>query len=463
MTDTNIAVLKQQDLHDLDYITTDSGNADRLIREYGRDFRYCEPLGGWLHWNGVRWQVENAAIWEKARDIGKALLHEAADANDKNNGDRLWQHGRFTLSESGMRKMIALAVKDSRVRVGPELFDSNPYLLNCLNGTIDVCTGKLRDHDRTDLITKLAPVSYDPKAKAPTWYRFVKRVLPKPNVRRYVRKATGQALTGIADEQAFYLNQGVGDNGKNTYFDTLITLLGDYAGTMDIEALMEKRSGGGATPELAQLKGKRFVVASESEENHRLKPALVKRLTGDKYIKARDLYKSPMEFERTHKLFMHVNHLPEISDTGYAMWKRVRFIHWEVRISAAEKDTHLSDKLQDELSGILNWALKGYRTYLDEGLEPPDEVKAATQRYRDDMDKVGQFIADRCVNYKPNLYVSKEGLYAAYQDWCEKNGVYAEKERKFGERMIERGFDKNDKEYIAGKQARVWRGISLLH
>jgi putative DNA primase/helicase len=112
----------------------------------------------------------------------------------------------------------------------------------------------------------------------------------------------------VADEQAFYINHGVGDNGKNTLYDTIIAMLGDYADTMDIDALMEKRNGRGASPELAKLKGKRFVVASESDEGQRLKPGLIKRLTGDRYIEARALYKDPMKFERMHTLFMHVNH-----------------------------------------------------------------------------------------------------------------------------------------------------------
>jgi len=99
--------------HDIDYITTDSGNADRLIREHGRDFRYCEPLGGWLHWNGVRWQVDNAAIWERAEHVGKEYLREAAEADDRQEAERLWQHGRYTLSERGMSRMISLTDKDA--------------------------------------------------------------------------------------------------------------------------------------------------------------------------------------------------------------------------------------------------------------------------------------------------------------------------------------------------------------
>jgi putative DNA primase/helicase len=461
--------MNKQELH---YTTTDSGNADRLIEDYGHDFCYCEPLGGWLHWNGVRWLVDRAAIWACARAVGKGIAHDAADTDNRSDADMVWRHGKYSLSESGIRKMILLAEMDARVRVGAELFDMDPYLLNVSNGTIDIRnihtdTGELRkqlrNHDRHDLITKLAPVTYDSDAEAVMWDSFVERVLPDEEVRKYVQKAIGQALTGATEEQAFYLNQGVGDNGKNTLFDTIITLLGDYAEIMDIDVLMEGRGGGGASPELAKLRGKRFVVASESDEGHRLKPGLIKRMTGDKYITARALYKDTIKFERQFKLFMHVNHKPEISDTGYALWKRVRLIPWTVRIPAQEKDKRLPYKLGQELSGVLNWALAGYRLYDKEGLEPPPEIiQATTQAYRYDQDKVGQFIAEKCTTEETaNLYVTKDSLYNAYSVWCGNNNIYPLQTRKFGEKMFEKQFAEKVMK-IAGKATKVWLGIGLL-
>jgi putative DNA primase/helicase len=190
MTDTT-TVPKVAPKHDLDYITTDSGNADRLIREHGEDFRYCEPLGGWLHWNGVRWQLDNAAIHQRARELGKTLLVEAADESDNHIRNTLIQHARYTLGHSGIERMVKEAKKYEQVIVSPDLFDADPYLINCWNGTVDVKTGKLHDHRREDLITKLAPVAYDPKADDTEWARFLERVIPDKDLRDFLRTSVG--------------------------------------------------------------------------------------------------------------------------------------------------------------------------------------------------------------------------------------------------------------------------------
>jgi putative DNA primase/helicase len=159
---------------------------------------------------------------------------------------------------------------------------------------------------------------------------------------------------------------------------------------------------------------------------------------------------------------MHVvNHKPEIGDTGYAMWKRVRLIPWTVVIPKAEKDRRLPYKLGQELSGILNWHLEGYKMYASEGLVPPRAVQEATNAYRGDMDKLAQFISDECVTGDTNLYVSKDSLYNAYDVWCDRNGVGTEKKRRFGERMIEKGYDPDQQERVNGKKVRVWKGIGL--
>lgn len=224
-----ITMPEQAHTHDLNYITTDAGNADRLVREHGTDFRYCEPLGGWLTWSGVRWQVDNAGIYERAKSVGRAMLHEAAEAKDDHVRDRLISHAKNSLNERGVKAMVNLAKTDEQIKVSPDLFDADPYLLNAYNGIVDMRTGELRKHDRTDLITKLAPVSYDPDAEGAEWSKFLERVLPDEELRDFMRMSVGYSAIGNAAEHVMFILYGLGANGKSTFTETLKATLGDYA------------------------------------------------------------------------------------------------------------------------------------------------------------------------------------------------------------------------------------------
>jgi putative DNA primase/helicase len=469
MIDTTIEQDLDLQLTDIRYEPQDNDNAERLITDYGEDFKYCNALGGWLHWTGSRWTIDNAAIWDAAKRLGKEMRVEATTIANRKDSDTYWKRAQYALSKAGLQRMVELAETDSRVIVGPKLFDADPYLLNVYNGTMDLRTGEKRDHARNDLLTKLAPVAYFPTAKAPEWNKFIRRVLPHGAVRRYVRKAVGNALTGAIEQQAFYLNHGEGDNGKSTFFDTLLKLFGDYGDTLDIDVLMESSKSGNATPELANLKGKRFVVSSENSEYQKLNEGRIKRLTGNATINARHLYCEPMTFDRTHKLFLEVNHLPEFNGTDPAMKRRIRRIPWDVKIKPVEKDILLPKKLEKELSGILNWALTGLRNYQAEGLAPPKAVEEATEEYCDENDRIGQFIDEMCeidkrlmLDGRPNedLWVTVEDLYEAYKAWTG-GKVYLTKPR-FGKQVAQRDAINQIPKKIANKTTRIWTGITLL-
>ncbi len=130
----------------IDYLTTDTANADRLVRDHGRDYLYCNALGGWLHWTGTRWVPDNTSIKEAAKDVGRSLLHEAAEKNDRLERDQLIAHAKNTLKERGINAMVNLATTDPAIGVEADIFDANPYLFNVLDGTIDVRTGAIHDH-----------------------------------------------------------------------------------------------------------------------------------------------------------------------------------------------------------------------------------------------------------------------------------------------------------------------------
>ncbi len=438
------------------YLCTDTGNAERLADRHGANLRYCYPWGKWLVYDGTRWRVDDrGAVVRLAKDAARSIFEEAKEAPDDETAKRLGKWASSSLSEGKLRAMISLAQSEPGIPVLPEEMDASPDLLNVLNGTIDLRTGELREHRRADLVTKLAPVEYDPDAATPLWARTLERTLPSEEVRGFFKKLCGYALTGDVSEHILPVLYGTGANGKSTVLNALLEAAGEYGMQAAPDLLIAKR---GAHPtEIADLFGMRLVASIEVEDGRRLAEALVKNLTGGDKIRARRMRQDNWQFGPTHTVFMAVNHKPIVKGTDTGIWRRIRLIPFTETIPPAEQDKQLPAKLRAELPGILAWAVEGCLEWRREGLQAPEAVRRATAGYRSEMDVIGDFISDRCYR-REQLQVGKDELYKAYQMWCEDAGERAESKRKFGMILKDRGIEDGRN---AERTQRIWKGIGL--
>jgi putative DNA primase/helicase len=180
----------------------------------------------------------------------------------------------------------------------------------------------------------------------------------------FLQKAIGYSLTGRVNEKALFFLHGTGDNGKTTLIEAVRKIMGEYAGTVDIDALMKKSGVPEKERAIADLLGKRFVTSSEAAEGEALHEARIKNLTGMGRLSGRRIYGSAFEFDPQFKLFIDANHKPHISGTEGAIWSRFKLIPFNVSIPKAEQDKHLLEKLAAEAPGILAWAVQGCLTLL---------------------------------------------------------------------------------------------------
>ncbi len=438
------------------YLCTDTGNAERLADRHGANLRYCYPWGKWLVYDGARWRVDDrGAVVRLAKDAARAIFEEAKEAGDDEAAKRLGKWASTSLSESKLRAMIALAQSEPGIPVLPEEMDASPDLLNVRNGTIDLRTGELREHRREDLITKLAPVEYDPDAEAPTWAATLERALPSEEVRAFFKKLCGYAISGDVSEHVLPVLYGTGANGKSTILNALLEVAGDYGMQAAPDLLIAKRDN--HPTEVADLFGMRFVASIEVDDGRRLAESLVKTLTGGDKVRARRMRQDFWEFSPTHKVFMAVNHKPQVKGNDNAIWRRIRLLPFEQTIPPAEQDKKLPEKLRAELPGILAWAVEGCLEWRREGLRAPEEVRRATGQYRSEMDVLGAFLKD-CCDTGPGHNVAAKDLYTRYKTWCDENGEAPEKQRTFGSKLSERGYER----YRGGASGgHRWRGLTL--
>lgn len=444
------------DTDEKNYKLTDQGNAERFCREHGNIAKFKHATGKWVIWNGKQWiddpggEVDRLAI----RTL-KGLYEEARDAStiDESRGISTWANN--SLNASRIRSMLNLA-KAQTVIMAEEL-DINPMLFNVQNGNIDLETGELLPHNSENRLTKISPAIYDPEATCPTWLSFLSTIMGgDEGMVTYLQKAVGYSLTGSTKEQCMFILFGSGANGKTTFLNVVLHLLGNYGAQTPTESLMVRRNES-VRSDIARLHGKRFVAASEGERNHVLAESLIKQLTGGDKITTRFMYQEYFEFTPEFKVFLATNYKPEIKGDDHGIWRRLRLIPFSVRIPEGQRDLDLLKKLHGELSGILNWAVSGCLLWRKEGLVSPDAVIAALAKYKSEMDIVSEFIEARCV-LTPGERTMKSVLYGCYRSFCVDSGINPLGIKKFGDALKERGF--KDHAFAKGS---FWMDLKLAH
>jgi putative DNA primase/helicase len=400
---------------------TDLGNAERFARQHGDSARYVEGLG-WHAWDATRWCLDGSRHVERlAHETVRALTAEANVVRDSDGARwrELLRHAMRSEDMTRVRAMLAMAESLACFHVQADELDRQPELLNVENGTVNLRTGEMYRHDRRDLISKLAPVHFDPTEKAPTWDKLLRwAFLERDDLIAYFQRCVGYALTASTQEHVFFLLHGNGGNGKTTVLDALEGILGDYCTRVPASAFL-----GGQDQErgLASAAGSRLVLAVEPETGRAFRDGLIKTVTGERKFTARRLYENAVTLPLTFKIAIAANHLPEVRDDSDGFWRRVRLIPFENVIRAEEKDTRLGDRLRDEYPGILAWAIRGAVRYFELGLGSAPEADAATQAYREEESTIRRFVEDRC-DLDPEAWVLTAPLYAEFKTWAERNG-----------------------------------------
>jgi putative DNA primase/helicase len=434
---------------------SDTTNALAFVEEHGGYLRYCWPWRAWLVWTGTHWQRDSSGeVMQLAKQTVKQLAWQVPDLGDTQ-AKALMGHVKASLSTAKLKALVENAQSEPGIPVQPGELDTDPWLLNVTNGTLDLRTGLLRDHAHEDLLTRCLDIPYRSDAACPAWLDFLETATgSNPELIAFIQKALGYSLTGSTREQCFFLLHGPTKTGKSTFTNIAKALLGAYGTQAEMSAFLHKDRET-VRNDLADLAGMRLVCAIETDEGKRLAEALIKQLTGGTdTIKARFLFEEYFEFRPQFKIFLATNHRPKVNAADDAIWERIRLIPFAVQIPKDTRDKELEAKLRAELPGILAWAVRGCLAWhRDDGLGEPAAVVDATQHYREDMDEVGQFLTT-CLVGDPAIYKTKsQVLFHAYQQW---GGKQCETQKAFSKALGDRGYESKHM-----KTGTFWLGIGL--
>ncbi len=450
---------------------TDAGNGARFAAQHGNKVRYCWDQEKWFFYDGKRWNsvVGAEKVNQLAVATARSIVQEAEELDHDERGKYLkWSHQ----SESVMRltAMLRAAQSVPPVAAYAKDFDSDPWLLNCLNGTVDLRTGELRAHDPDDLITKLCPVEYDPDAKLDLWDEHLTKVTGgDQELGQFIQTAVGYSITGDTREEKLFLVCGPTAGGKTTTIEAIRAVLGDYSRRVDFESFLWRPNGGGIRNDIACLAGSRFVFSVEVDEGRKLAEGLLKQLTGGDQITARFLYQEYFEFKPSFKLWLVANDAPRATDTDDALWRRIVVVPFGHTIPVEERDPKVKASLCDpNLAGpaILAWMVQGCRRWQQEGLRVPKTVKEATEQYREDQDPLEEFLEEDCI-FDELAYVAVTELRNAYVEWAKHQGVqHPLVLREFNKRFARKGCVRKTKKvkessYGSAIAKKCWVGVTL--
>lgn len=356
------------------------------------------------------------------------------------------QYLAFVMKRRDM-KYVTSALNAAKPMLSADVndLDKNENLLNTPYATYNLALGIAGEqpHDPTDLITKITECSPGTDGMQ-IWEDALQLFFcGDTELIAYVQMVVGMAAIGKVYQEHLIIAYGGGANGKSTFWNSISRVLGTYSGKLSAETLTVgcKRN---VKPEMAELKGKRLIIASEMEEGMRLNTAVVKQLCSTDEIFAEKKYKDPFKFIPSHTLVLYTNYLPKVGANDDGIWRRLIVIPFNAHITGSTDIKNYADYLYEKAGGaILTWIIEGAKKAIDANFQTtlPKCVSDAIQSYREDNDWLGHFIAE-CCDVDP-AYTEKSGeVYQQYRAYCIQNGEYIRSTTDFYSAMEKAGFER---------------------
>lgn len=434
---------------------TELGNAKRFVAKYIGEIVYVPDMQQWYHWDGHLWKPDTDgtalrqfegvidALREERTQIAQAMRSSASDEERKELNRELQAQQSWVRSSQRvavMRNSLALAAVQPGMAAPVTEFDKKGQFFGCANGIIDLRDGSLITGDKRYLMTKASPVAYRPDAECPEWDRFLLRIMDGDvETVAFLQRLVGQAMFGTQGKDKLTILWGSGANGKSTFVDTLHDVFGQYANVTDPRMLMDT---GRANKEyyLADLKGSRLVLMSETRRGDLIAESIVKMLVDGGKITARFPAGRVFTFQPVFTPILSTNHRPRVGSDP-AIWRRVLLIPFTYTIPEAERNPKFrSEVLRAEHEGILRWAVEGAMAFVRDGLNPTGKVIEATDEYKRSQDKIGQFLNEECT-LNPTERTQVKVLLDRFNEWSEGMGFQRIGRTTFKEELLTRKFE----------------------
>lgn len=449
-----MAISSESDL--CDFSADDAGNGDAMHALFGQDFLWCHEMG-WLYYDGRCWRMDasDAYARQSATETLRRRQHAAVDQKRDDilkcaKGDDKRVNGCL----SRFKTLVGISINE---------FDKDPNLLNCMNGVLDLRTGIVEPHNKTQRFTYCLQVPYG-YAEPIEWLTYLHDVLGDDEEKiSYLQRCVGYSFTGHTREEVLFYLFGPTRSGKGTFAETLMALLPPPLSKMpDFNTFTASRDTDASNFDLAPLKPARLIFASESNRSQSLNPAKVKQLTGGDTVTCCYKHKDFFSYRPQFQVWMLSNHPVNGDPEDDALWGRVRVIEFPNSFLGKE-DKELKERLKspEVQQAVLFWAVQGAMEWYKDGLITPKTVTDTTKQHREELDYVQQWLEECCdgEGWTPHTEVM-----ASYLSWCEQNNVqYPKGPKALSQSLKAKGYEVGKLEKVNGKVVRGVGGLHLSH
>lgn len=474
---------------------SDIGQAKVLLREYGNELRYTEEAD-FIRYNGVYWMESRQAAVGAVEEFLDLQLADATDQTERavrdlvqlglpqdivRKGGRALEkiievdqqkayagylsaeiYRTFVMKRRDIRYILsALQALKPMILLPIQSLDADEFLLNTPSATYDLRKGMegSLEHRAEDFMTKCTTVDPGEEGRE-IWAKALGEFFNHDqDLIQYAQEISGLMAIGKVYVEALVIAYGDGRNGKSTYWNSLARVLGTYCGGISADALTAgcKRN---IRPEMAELKGKRMVIAAEMEEGVRLSTSVLKQICSTDEVGGEKKYKAPFQFVPSHTIVLYTNHLPRVGASDEGTWRRLIVIPFTAQFTGKSEVKNYTDYLVEKAGpAILKWIIEGAQRVIEKEyhLEPPKCVRDAIEKYRGQNDWLHHFLDD-CCELAPGFQEKSGELYGAYRAYCQQMNEYTRSTSDFYAALESAGFARRRTKvgrFVTGLQLKV--------
>jgi putative DNA primase/helicase len=289
------------------------------------------------------------------------------------------------------------------------------------NGLLHLRSGELYPASANYFGLTASPVTFDPEAGEPEhWLTFLGQLFGDDReAHDTLQEIFGYALAADTSQQKIFMIVGPRRSGKGTIGRTLTALLGRDSVIAPTLSGLQSNFG------LAPLIGKSLAIISDARVGGKSDQAVIAErllsISGEDSITIDRKYESAWTGRLPVRFMVLTNELPRIADNSNALAGRFIVLLLQHSFYGRE-DLGLAGRLAGETTGILNWALVGYRRLRERGhFIQPTSASEAIEELEALGSPIKAYLRDRC-RIEPGCSVPLELLYQDWQAWCGTNG-----------------------------------------